>query len=391
MHQLPSDVLLNVFKQMNSKDMVLDMQVCKEWADVVDGNRSLYRRLVLPKKEGGWKLSILQLFDKRSESRLEEVSMEVSPVNMNYTKALGLVKTLAKSKDTLRSICIYHSDFEFSSSLKSNLVELSLKLPKITSLRIIDTPYRQPIHFRSRMFPSNEMANQEDAVKFRILWGARPASLRESLEVSPLRLNNLVSLKVESLVDPSELNTILRQFARTLKQLGIKVDDSGSAWITPAALPKVDFPMLQVLDVYCGSLRFPSWLMCPTLSTLIIRNKSFLQGTPAVSKLSVAGIQDFSLLIRTFSALDEVRIECTLQDMEGVAGEVHWKEFSETLRHRRRFSNLVRDSGGVSRMLIKKVVFPFELLDEEKLAELKDMADEVIDLDVAPKFVEIQI
>lgn len=80
---LPPEILLPIFKTLDSREMVCMMRVSKSWLEVIEENQSLWRRLILPKKEkedeeeNEWEPSVLELWDQKTSSSLQEVSIHV--------------------------------------------------------------------------------------------------------------------------------------------------------------------------------------------------------------------------------------------------------------------------------------------------------------------------
>lgn len=105
MDQLPSEILLPVFKQLTSIEMVIVLRVCKARYEVIDENKALWRRLVLPKREPGWDSSIAELFDRKSCSSLQEISMQVMWKLKDDSKEMELLmEALERSQETLQVV-----------------------------------------------------------------------------------------------------------------------------------------------------------------------------------------------------------------------------------------------------------------------------------------------
>lgn len=394
MIQLPSEILLSVLKRIDSREMVKFTRVSKEWLEIIGENKALWRRVVLPKREGGWELSTLQFFDERTNSTLKEVSMELESLETNLD---GFMKVLEKSKGHLRTICLYNRNFDLSPSDEESLLDLSLRLSQLSSFRIINSQPNRLVHLRSR----KDYRNSGAAANFKILWGFQYGSISKLVDLAPHRLENLISLQIESFMDYRELNAILRHCSKTLKQHEIKL-----ARLLDVNLPRVDLPCLEVLDINAldintQSHKFPSWLTIPSSSTLAIR-VDFFPDTPAVSKLWLHGLEAISQLGNTFPGLKEIRISTIYSDIGNdrrdesnwrilLRDKTNWQKLLEVLRHRRNISNFVRASGGTSRLHIKKLVIPFKLLDDKKLSELEGLKDELVDLDNTLRYVEVEV
>lgn len=303
--------------------MVKFTRVSKEWLETINETQHLWRRVVLPQRDGGWELSTLQFFDERTNSTLEEVSMELESLESNLD---GFTKVLEKSKGHLRTICLYHRNLKLSSTVERSLLDLSLRLPQLSSFRIINSQPNRLVHLRSKKYYRNSDAD----ANFKILWGFQRGSISKLVDLAPHRLENLISLQIESFMDYRELNAILRHCSKTLKHLEIKL-----ARLLDVNLPRVDLPCLEVLDIDALNInphshKIPSWLKIPSSSTLAIR-VDFFPNTPAVSKLWLHGLEAISQLGNTFPGLEEIRISTIDSDI------------GNDLRDESNWQNLLRD------------------------------------------------
>ena len=76
-----SEMLLEFFKRLDCKERVRARVVCKEWRNIIDQNRSLWRSLdfdVDVNDEAEPKA--LVLFDEKSQSTLQDVSVQTTQV-----------------------------------------------------------------------------------------------------------------------------------------------------------------------------------------------------------------------------------------------------------------------------------------------------------------------
>lgn len=60
MDQVSPDLLLTIFKKLNSKEMVSVMRVERKWLQVIDEHKALWRELVLPTKDQSCGLQALK-------------------------------------------------------------------------------------------------------------------------------------------------------------------------------------------------------------------------------------------------------------------------------------------------------------------------------------------
>ncbi|MCO5556954.1 hypothetical protein L7F22_010509 [Adiantum nelumboides] len=102
MERLSCDVLLSIFNNIDSIQVVSVKRVNKKWSEIIDDSKSLYRVLILPTKEKGWDLKPLELFDKKSQSSLKQVSMEFDGKETRE----AVFEILDRSKATLHTLQI---------------------------------------------------------------------------------------------------------------------------------------------------------------------------------------------------------------------------------------------------------------------------------------------
>ena len=100
----------------------------------MEENSSLWRSLVLPEETEDWKSEALDLFDEKSRSTLEEISIhttaDVKVDQMNHLK-----KFISKSRETLQSLWIGANLYIDSEGVARSILDLSLQLPRLTEFR----------------------------------------------------------------------------------------------------------------------------------------------------------------------------------------------------------------------------------------------------------------
>jgi len=99
---LPSETLLTTFKKLGTKEVMKAIEVCKLWWKLVDENKALWRILVLLKEELEETKSIVDYFDEKSGSTLEEISLVVKGEGDQGSEQLA--ESILKSSRSLR-IC----------------------------------------------------------------------------------------------------------------------------------------------------------------------------------------------------------------------------------------------------------------------------------------------
>lgn len=217
MHQLPSEILLASFKHLNSLEMVHMMRVCKDWLEIIDENRNLWRRLVLPAKEmkedateeRGWGLSLVKLFDNKSNNQLEEVSMDIKIEDQELPTFLDL---LDKSNKSLR--ILYLSAVGNRWLTQEALSDPCWRLSNLTDCRIIRCNDKVLVRLVER-----DIRKKMDGCK--VLWTITGSSCRKALSKAPHRFSHLISLKIGYAHKAVDLIATLNHCSQSLKHLAI--------------------------------------------------------------------------------------------------------------------------------------------------------------------------
>jgi hypothetical protein len=371
MHQLPTEILLPVFKYLNSKEMVQNMRVCKEWLEVVDENKSLFRRLVLD-EEGD--LSVLELFDSKSDSQLKEVSMEVKLEKEEVPTFLNL---LYKSNETLQ--ILYLSAFHYPND--ETFSNLCWKLDNLTDCRIVkgDDELSLKLVEREIQKKKKKMDNS-----FKVLWTLTASSYEKALSKGPHRFNHLVSVKIGEPINPLRLIAILKQSSETLKTLAIFLDYYDRRVQTS---PSLHFPRLEFLDINSWH-GFPSWIVIRNSCTIVNRGPQVLPNLPPTSKLWICDFEVVARLEDLCPTLEELRVNTLhLPDEWGERRE----SFFAMLRQRRQNADQGKEFKGIKMIHLKRLVFPFRLLSTPQLSQMRGLVDEVVDLESVERFIEVEI
>lgn len=338
------------------------MRVCKEWFEVIEEHKSMWRRVRLPKRELGWNTSHLELFDRKSQSSLVEVSMDV---NLTYEPSNDLfMETLEKSKGTLRTIHFTTSKNYYD---VQDLSDLSWRLPSITDFRVTKSDLEQVI-----------LIMPEVQTNLKVLWiGWSPVLFRSHLFL----LGNLSSLNLDFWINgdnDSSVRQILETPSATLKHLKL-------SFVDVQEFPPLDFPILQVLQIQyrngLGQPGYPSWLRIPTSSTLIIHGEIPTSvELPSISKLRVD--HSLSCLANRSPLLTELRI------MKKV-GYGSFYGLIKTLRQRKSNADTFKEVDGVRMIPLRCLVV--ELGRHDPVQELKRLVDTIVDPKTVSKFIEIEV
>lgn len=258
MDSLSSEILLTILQKLNSQQMMLMMRVQKNWLFLIDNHKTLFRELVMPysKYSSGWGIQWLQHFDKKCESRLRQVSMELKP----RQDPKAVMEILERNKETLQSL-----DIDGGRQLEQ-MVENNLS----SFCNVVDCRLYRPSSSLKRVFLF-KVGGWEDEVsrpkvRLKVLWVRFPRFTFSNLEI----LDNSISLVVEDLrIDSSEWREFLDRPSQTLKHLQacfLLGDDNKS-------LSELVLPNLQVLEIHSSKTsKIPRWLKFDKTCTLILRN-----------------------------------------------------------------------------------------------------------------------
>ena len=268
---LSPDLLFNIFKRLDCIETTKVRRVCKEWFEIIDEHKSFWRTLHLPKDSlEKWDPSILELYDRKSESTLEDVEIGVKVEMELQTQFFDI---LERSKATLKHLFL-KSELSYFPDKQDPFHTLSA----VESLRVLGWHHLCRVRLRRT---SVKRDSQDDgsntASPLRVLWyGAN----RSVLQNNSARLKNLVSLDTTVALSSSEWRDLLEGPSGSLKHLtfsfkhGYKENHSG--------VPTLEFPKLEVLELDDGG-NFPRWLLIPDSAILIAH--SGLSNLPSISEL----------------------------------------------------------------------------------------------------------
>lgn len=152
----------------------------------------------------------------------------------------------------------------------------------------------------------------------------------------------------------------------------------------------IHLPRLEVLDVkrLTYPYEFPRWIVPENSCTLINSDDGLLSNLPPVSKLWINGLVSDFLLADLCPTLGELRVyNVDLSDEWGMRNE----SFISMLRRRKTYVNQGREIEGVKMIHLKRLVFPFRLLDTLQLSQLRELVEEVVDLESVERLIEVEI
>lgn len=188
MDDLSSTILLPIFKFLDSFEIVKIRPVCRKWWEITEETRSLWRRPILPRRENGWPASTLELFDRKSQSTLKEVSIHLRRRSTREART-SLIGCLERSKESLRFLTMTNLPPE------SRINGLSWKLPHLVEFKLTYGGSDPRLSLRWNEFEdsNSRLGSVQDLSSLKVLWGWEFPILFEShLHL----LNNLTSLSM---------------------------------------------------------------------------------------------------------------------------------------------------------------------------------------------------
>lgn len=326
----------------------------------------LWRRLVLDQdKKEGWNSSLIKLFDRKCGSRLKEVSIKVK--FDQQTDVTEFRRIIEKNKETLLSVWI-HSPTE-----TKYLSELSLTLPHLVQCRIGDVK-SETVHLIERENLEEHSQAVGNSSNLRVLWIDNAALFQKvgSFE-------NLVSLWIEGLWDSSQWRGCLEK-SQNLKHLRIKLRQSP----IDSLVAPIHLHQLEVLELFLLSTEYPSWLIIPSTSTIILHSYQIPQGLPSISKLWIAGLKHIDRLATKCPQLEDLRLDILFRR----------EKFDDVLKmlvQRKKNVEAGMRVDGIRMENIKRVILRTKALKTGFVKETKELVEKVINFEKVLNFVEVEI
>lgn len=354
--------------------MVKVKRVCKDWQEIIDDNVELWKALILPAREDEWGIEPLKLFDEKSKSNLNQVSMPIGKEVDNE----AFIDLLERSKGSLRLLEMGSEDRDQKARIGNqvwsfpNLVEC-----KALPFSLIRSNCEMPSLKPDVGFNHQDHEEDSNSSPLKVLW-VYDWRFPPDLE---LRIpENLVSLVIFGYAISSKWHKILSKSSRTLKQLSIGLTPSpeGEEEILP-----LDFPQLQfvwVLPFQSYREPFPTWIKPSWRATL--RCSMPLLSSPSVSTIWIRFLGQLELLHTSFPYLIEFRFEPRLDQP---ADSQEQDDLLSTLRQRQSNAKAGMEVEGIKMLQLKTIVLPFKLIKPELLSEMRTLVDEVVDLAIVLK------
>lgn len=375
MDQLSSEVLEMVIMELDSKEMVKVQRVCKRFNETIDESKRFWRRLVIPDELKGWNNSILDRFNRKSQSSITEISIKTPRIENEE----GFIQTVERSRQSLVS---FRLDSEQASIEGSFDLDKSM-FPELVDFRVIDSYVggNEPV---VRLLQGHDVEDA-GAKSLRIFWQL------EFNGKAAVLWGNLTSLSIQDGVrDCREWRRLLELPSRNLKHLS-------GAFFTfeeePVALPSLAFPCLEVLEI-SGNITYPSWLMAPPSLKIVLRQFSIPIGLPATSQLWIpCPGTDFQCDLDDLPSLSTLRLYRMVRrpssDVARIAKKVN--ELLAVLRQRKVKLDAGLEVNGIKMTPIETMIIDFEMLNDTQATELKGLVGEVIDSRNVSSFIEVEV
>lgn len=369
-HLIPPEILLRVFKQLDSKEVVNVMRVRKEWSEIIDEHKALWRRLILPEpKQDGWNASIVELFNRKSDKKLTEVFAMV-----DLASEQRFIEALEESKKSLRSL------FLIQDSNMSQLEECYSKLPYLKYFRVVNLSWRSSTVL---VLPElKPVQDDHDSVRLEVFWGHDFMDLTKS---GPNILVNVKSLQITHWLDVEDWRSLLEKSCCNLRDLQMVMFGTNEEGYSP-----MEFPNLQVLDLQFAnnSAEFPSWMIIPSSATLVIRRERLLSRLPSISRLWLSDLSLMHGLTKELPQLTELRFQPELN--RGPLRDYPMGTFISILSERKANAEAEMEVNGEKFIHLKKLVLPSKMIEDHS-SQLSGLVGEVVGLETVSQVIGVVI
>lgn len=385
--RVPEEVLLSIFKQLDSINMVKIRRVLPQWFHIINQNESLWKRFAITlKQDQRWKDGGLEKFDQMSNGHLVEFSVVVGQIRQQQLD--DAMEVLLRSKETIKTISLHLGlpyGYDDESLRPTDPIRLSENFHKFPQM----TDFRMGLFDRSGTNPITVLRKtREESRPFQgleVLWLVSDGkSLMNNLEL----LTNLKSFVCEGSTESYLFSEILKGCSKTLKHLRIAPQlDSDS----PQPL---NFPNLKVLELFdsgtwdmdCG------WISVPSTTLIITDRCNLPRDLPSVKELWASWFGgENGELSNSCPILETVRL-MNSEEEESWQYLEEAKFFVDALKGRRAKVEAGLKVNGVDLINIKKVVVDFDGLSSEWIEEnLIPLVEEVVNINDVSSAVEVEI
>lgn len=337
----------------------------------------MWRKLILPKRDLGWGLQALRVFDEKSGSKLTEISIDLSLKRSE--KVDELVEIVERSRETLKSL-----EFGISSSIvKKECNELAWKLPHLALFK----GACQPVESRAVLLVIKDKhqetittENFNDLPSLKLLWTSASHTL---LNGGLSRFKNLSSLYLEGYKDSFEWRNLLQTPSQTLKHLQMSIRETSDQ----VQLETLHFPRLQILEIHLFSSIFPSWISLLPFCTLINHGYTIPFALPSISTLWVSQLYDIYMLANSVPQMTELRSLVSQHDSFFSPGHA----LISMLRRRKQNSETGVEVEGIKAVQMERLVLYFKFFSDQEISQLRELVTEVVDLETVSKVIELEL
>lgn len=386
---LSPEILLSIFLKLNSDEIVILRRISKKWLEVIDTNKSLWRELEWIEKSGDSIEKAVEMFDQKSASTLEMVSIQQVKRYSHFQQPLAVI---GRSRESIKSISIltHHPML-----IIAQLLKLARSSPKLEKLVLWDAfesckqllPLTHLIPLRKRSDTASSTSN------LKVLWLFSDLS-REKVEQQILKIptqfiQSLISFALLGASTFQQIRPLLVKFSGTIVHLRLSILANDFQMEQPLFCPN-----LKVLEGFFQnsvSLYFES----PNLKHLIIwlGASSVLHGIPSsVEQLWLNSVKhnlldgDWEHLMSACPNMEIFRMEKEI-DMNT---RLQPESLIRVLEKRQQMINKGEEIQGLNVVPLQKLVLPLEILSKDQVERARKSAGEVVDVKDYPDFIELR-
>lgn len=403
------DVSLPIFSLLDSKQLVLCRRTCKDWLDIIDSNKSLWRVLDWVQEDEESPGGAIDMFSLKSSNSLKSVSIlerkRRTTNGENPHGQLHLYRTLLLSKSTLESVTLRPlrgtQDLALEIFVSSPRMKTFKWWPLTGGGGMPRSPGELPairlVPFSRRVAAHSSGATSES--RLTLLWFCSRKILRR-LVSEAFKLDSLISFAYPFYVHPQDYHALASKFSKTIVhlQLGLDEDEEEDRH---EGLQSLVLPNLQILRGYYPK-GVPKWLKCPQLRMILFEhfNQSALDSLPlSIKEMFLLHRVDFSdddwKSIKQVAPLLRV-LKITDTFWKGFVGSypsdppLSVDALIDVLEERERMVQKGLEIGGIKLVSLQKLIIPIELLDPKQLYRVRELASEVIDVKAHPEVIEVE-
>lgn len=384
--KLAPELLYLVISNLYSLHILKSRSVCKSWFEMLEAHPSLWRIFEFHQENDNhpnWSNFLLDLFDEKSCSSLKRVSIETKKLEA-AGNVRHLLNVIGRSSESLVDISI-KTYFPDQAIIK--ILQLACRMPNLRELVVV------PVNIsRCRLLnrkPADKSALRVRSTGPQILWIERLSS-QEWVGFYQDTFSSVASFASASTYYPHEALSILNSFSQSL--IHLKLSLCGKTGETELLEP-LSLLSLQVLELSCDGLEFPSWIDCPNLHILVLERYSrwTLGGLPrSVQELWLCDGQDD--VCEAWEGLEErcPRLETLRVEENSLKQASSTSALITALMRRKSEATIRKEVDGIEAVSLRKLVMPLGRFESSQLAELKKNGLEIVDVDDDHNLIEIR-